>query len=225
MTEPKELVASAIAKDQADLEEALSELGKLPVFDASSIGSSAHALKNYLTVPGGTTELILMRLADHADAQVHVWLESVQHVTHLMGRIVDQLMDGNATAETPFRMEKFDLPTLVQRACSYYQRVADRKTISVIVRSAADVPHVWADRAPVAAILDNLLSNGVKYSLPGKQIWVQVHAADGWAVVSVQDEGPGLSLEDQTRLFQPGIRLTPRPTGDGLRVGGHQRTG
>jgi signal transduction histidine kinase len=91
--------------------------------------------------------------------------------------------------------------------------VADRKTIRVIVGPPVDVPPVSTDRVAVAAVLDNLLSNAIKYSQPGKQIGVQVRGEMGWAVCEVRDEGPGLSQEDQARLFQRGVRLTPKPTG------------
>ena len=76
-----------------------------------------------------------------------------------------------------------------------------------------DVPLVRADRVAVAAVLDNLLSIAVKYSPHGKRIWVQVRAEKTSAVCSVQDEGPGLSQEEQARLFQRGVRLSPVPTG------------
>jgi len=214
LADQKEFVASAIAKAQADLEEALSQLAKLPAFDASSVGYAAHGLNNYLTVMGGTIELILARLAGHPDAQVQVWLEGVLHATNLMARIVDRMVNSAAApADTPLRLEHFDLPTMVRRACSYYQRVAQRKTIRLIADSTADVPPVWADRVHVAAVLDNLLSNAVKYSPLRTQIVVHVQAEEGWAVCRVQDAGPGLSQADQAKLFQRGVRLTPRPTG------------
>jgi len=92
--------------------------------------------------------------------------------------------------------------------------LAAHKTINVNISSSADVPTVWTDRVAVAAVLDNLLSNAVKYSLPGRQVWLHVRGENGWAVCSVRDEGPGLSEEDQARLFQRGARLTPRPTGN-----------
>lgn len=214
MLEAKEHVASAIARAQAELEDALSKLEKMPTFDASSVAFAAHALNNYLTVSGGAIELIMMRLADHPDPQVRIWLEGLQQATNLMSRTVGQLMFMPETPETKFRFEKVDLSTLVQRACNYYQRVADRKTIRVNAGSVADDQPVWTDRVAVAAVLDNLLSNAVKYSQPNKQIWVQVQAENGWAVCRVQDEGPGLNQQDQTKLFQRGMRLTPRPTGD-----------
>jgi len=214
LADQKERVASAIAKAQMDLEEALSQLAKLPVFDASSVSYAAHGLNNYLTVMGGTIELILARLADHPDAQVQEWLEGALHATNLMARIVDRLVNSTAApTDPPLRLEKFDLPTMVQRACSYYQRVAQRKTIRLIAGSSVDVPLVWADRVHVAAVLDNLLSNAVKYSPPRKQILVHVRREQSSVVCSVQDEGPGLSQADQAQLFKRGVRLTPRPTG------------
>jgi signal transduction histidine kinase len=213
LSEPKDFVASAIAKAQADLDEALSELARMPAFDTGSLAFAAHALNNYLTVTGGALELIQLRLADHPDPDLQVWLEGSQHATHLMARIVSQMMNTGASPEAGFRFEAIDLPELVQRACSYYQRVADRKRIRVIAVSTDDVPPVWADRVPVAAVLDNLLSNAVKCSPPDTQISADVRGEAGWAVCGVQDQGPGLSQEDLAKLFQRGVRLTPRPTG------------
>lgn len=72
MTEAKEHVASAIARAQAELEETLSELEKMPAFAGNSVASAAHAINNYLSVSGGAIELIKMRLADYPDSQVRV---------------------------------------------------------------------------------------------------------------------------------------------------------
>jgi signal transduction histidine kinase len=72
---------------------------------------------------------------------------------------------------------------------------------------------VWTDRVAVAAVLDNLLSNAVKYSPRGKDIRVRVEGEPASAVCSVADDGPGLSPEDQARLFEPGVRLASVPSG------------
>jgi two-component system, sensor histidine kinase and response regulator len=213
VAEPKELVAAAIAEAQANLEEALSGLEKMPAFDAGAVAFAAHALNNYLTVTGATVELILLRLAGHADADLRTWLEGIQHANYLMARIVVQLRDSAVTTEPSLRLEKFELPKMVFRACNYYQRVAERKSIRLAGGSPIDVPPVWGDLVLVAAVLDNLLSNAVKYSPPNTQIGVLLREERGWVVCSVQDEGPGLSPEDQAKLFRRGVRLTPKPTG------------
>jgi signal transduction histidine kinase len=219
VAEAKERVAAAIARAQVDLQEALSELEKLPAFDPGSVAFAAHALNNYLTVTDGAVELIMLHLADHPDPQIRVWLESVQHATQLMGRTVAQLMSASVNSETRLRFDRVDLSLLAQRAGNYYRRVAQRKSIRVVHVAAADVPPVWTDRVAVAAVLDNLLSNAVKFSSPGKQVSIEVHGEKGWAVCGVRDEGPGLSQEDQAKLFQKGVRLTPRPTGGEVSTG------
>ena len=97
--------------------------------------------------------------------------------------------------------------------CVEVQRIADRKTIRIVVEPAAGFPPVRTDRVVAAAVLDNLVSNAIKYSQSGKQIHVRVRGDAGWGVCEVRDEGPGLSPADQERLFQRGVRLTPTPTG------------
>ena len=212
MAEPKELVMTAIANAQAELEGAMSELRKIPSFDACSVTFAAHALNNYLTVTSGTIELVLLRLTERDDPQLRIWLECAEHALNLMARVVSQMTNSTAVGPGALRRESFDLPTLVQRACSYYQAAADKKSIRLVVGAGIDVPPAWGDRVLVAAVLDNLLSNAIKYSPPGKQVLVEVRSDKDGVVCSVKDEGPGLSRDDQAKLFQRGARLTPKPT-------------
>jgi signal transduction histidine kinase len=213
MPEPKEKIVSALVRARADLNEALYELEKLPAISQSSVSFAAHALNNFLTVTGGTIDLLLLSLADHPDPQVRTWLEALEQATNLMAHTVSQLMYASTSQDARLRFEKVDLPVMVHRFCLYYQRMADQKDIRCLSESTVDVPPVWTDRVAAAAVLDNLLSNAVKYSPPGKRIRVHVSAAQDEVVCEVRDEGPGLTPEDQAKLFQRGVRLTPKPTG------------
>jgi signal transduction histidine kinase len=209
----KEEIITSLQAAQAELEKALGNLAQLPAFDASRVQFAAHTLSNYLTVIAGGIELLQMHLNDHPDEQTHRWLGSLRHATTLMTHTVLELMNAPAAEREQFLWEKVDLPTLVQRACDHYRRVADRKQIAISVEADVSSPFVWADRVAVAAVLDNLLSNAVKFSSPQQRIWVRVTAEPAHLVCTVQDEGPGLSVEEQTRLFQRGVRLSPVPTG------------
>ena len=62
-------------------------------------------------------------------------------------------------------------------------------------------------------IVRNLVSNAVKYSPRGKNIWVKVYRVENHVRAEIRDEGPGISVEDQKRLFGKFARLTARPTG------------
>jgi signal transduction histidine kinase len=213
MPEPKEQIVSSIVRARAELEQALHELEKLPALSQSSVFFAAHALNNFLTVTGGTVELLSSSLANHPDRQVHIWLEAMQQATTLMTSLVGQLMNASTDRTAKLRFEKVDLPVMVNRFCTFYERIADRKQIRCLYEPAVDIPSVWTDRVAIAAVLDNLFSNAVKYSPAGTHIRVQVSAERDGVVCSVHDEGPGLSEEDQAKLFLPGAQLTPKPTG------------
>jgi signal transduction histidine kinase len=122
-------------------------------------------------------------------------------------------MNTTARSDKILVSQEVDLVTLTQRARDYYQRIADRKEIKILAESTAPSAPVWTDSVAVGAVLDNLLSNAIKYSPPGKHVWIRVGVEPTAVVCSVQDEGPGLSPEDQAKLFQKGVRLSAVPTG------------
>jgi signal transduction histidine kinase len=213
MLSSKAHVESAIVDAKARLEQALEHLAQLPAFDPRSAGVAAHALNNYLTVTAATLEFLRQSLQDHPDRQISRYLQNLEHVTGLMEHTVAQLM-GISTAGPPTVLyQQVDLPRLVERACRYYQRLADPKQIRVTWETAITPRELWTDPVALAAILDNLLSNALKYSPPGKRVWIQVERLPDRVVCRVCDEGPGLSQEDLIRLFQPGVRLSAVPTG------------
>ena len=72
---------------------------------------------------------------------------------------------------------------------------------------------VQADPAALSQVLGNLLSNAVKFSPPGKEISIGVRSEESYVECYVQDQGPGFTEEDKTRMFQRYGRLSARPTG------------
>jgi two-component system sensor histidine kinase/response regulator len=210
---PKDRIITSLQTAQDELEKALADLAQLPAFDASRVRFAAHTLNNYLTVTAATVDLLELHLKNCADEKVGIWLHGLRHATTLMTHLALQLMNAPAATGEQFVQERVDLPTLAQRACEYYRRVAEPKQITISFEPDAPAPYVWADRVAVAAVLDNLLSNAVKFSAPQKRVWVRVTAEPAHLVCTVQDEGPGLSVEEQSRLFQRGVRLNNAPTG------------
>ena len=219
MADEKERIASALVKARADLDDALFEIEKLPAVSQSAVNFAAHTLGNFLSVTSGTAELLQLELADHPDPQVHKWIDALVRTTELMTHTVSQLMNTAAGSEAQLRFEKLDLRKLVRQSCSGYQRAADRKQIQIIIGAASsvDIPQVWTDPVALASVLDNLLSNAVKYSSPGKRIWLSISA--DWRRGRRSAMKAGSSPEDQTKLFQRGAKLTPRPTAGEVSTG------
>lgn len=88
---------------------------------------------------------------------------------------------------------------------------------------------IWeTPKSPIAALVDpsilvqvleNLVSNALKYSPPGKHTTVRLEPNNGRVVIAVRDEGPGLTAEDQAKLFGKFARLSAKPTGGESSVG------
>lgn len=169
-------------------------------------------MRNFLVVVNGSAEFLRESLVDHPNPDVKVWLENLAHAGELMDRTVNQLMGVSVGLEAALRFEKVHLGVAVGRVCSFYQRRADRKAIALVYGTEGDAT-VWTDRVAAAAVLDNLLSNAVKYSPRGASVEVSVTASAGHVTCSVRDHGPELDAADIERLFQPGARLDPVPTG------------
>ena len=213
VTDTKARVAASIERARADLDRALADLSLIPASNPASIGLGVHALNNYLNVTEVTVELLQLSLRGHPDPEVHTWLEGLRHMTNVMHHTLGRLLHASAPGDFPLKLEVVDLSTLMERGCDYYRRIAQRKQVGISLQSVGNVVPVWADRVAVAVVADNLLSNAVKFSGPGQEVQVQIMSEPGSVVCSVRDHGPGLSLEDQQKLFQKGVPLSVVPTG------------
>jgi signal transduction histidine kinase len=216
---PKESAIASIELAKVELDEALEDLYGLPTLDPNTIRYAAHAIKNYLTITSVVVDLLSRELADHPNPDVGIWLESLCHTTKLMKQTARLLTNASVAIKLDLKWEKVDLPTLVQRVCNYYNIQAQEKRIQVVLESSVKSPHVWTDRVATAVVLDNLLSNALKFSEPDKAVRVLITEEPSHLVCSVQDKGPGLSKDEQEKLFQKGVRLSPVPTGGELSIG------
>lgn len=216
MLEHRDRVAASIASAQTNLEQAMMELAAMSSLSYGAVAFAAHALNNYLSVVAGVTDLMEIALTDYPDPRIHTWLDGIQRSTRMMTQIVSALMkDALISGKPEVTLEKIDLCTIVRNICNYYQAAASRKDIR-IAWQPPPLPacYVSTDSPAVAAVMDNLLSNAIKYSPQGTEVSVSVRAETSSYVCSVRDQGPGLSPEDQLRLFQRGVRLSAVPTGE-----------
>ena len=92
------------------------------------------------------------------------------------------------------------------------QILADKKNI-VLHADLEEVPEFYFDANRMGQVVDNLLSNAVKYSPPDKEIFIKLVSNEETMTLSVKDEGPGISLDEQGQLFQHFKKLSARPTG------------
>src|SRR5262249_46664261 len=110
------------------------------------------------------------------------------------------------------QMQPLDLSQLARTAIEDLQPCAECKHITIDFKDASVPARVNGDRDALLQVLENLLSNAIKFSLAGKKVSVQIFVTDDAARVEVRDEGPGISADDQPKLFGKYVTLSARPT-------------
>jgi two-component system sensor histidine kinase/response regulator len=140
--------------------------------------------------------------------------ENICHSTGQLLAFVKEFLANTATDHgITVRREPFNLSDVVSRAVQDYREAARRKNLDLDLILPEEPAGVIADKLAVSQVLDNLISNAVKFSLPCKRITVTVQPAAHGFECLIQDQGPGFTSEDRTRMFRRYGRLSARPTG------------
>lgn len=105
-----------------------------------------------------------------------------------------------------------DLEPFVSSFIKNYKSVAQRKKIDLIFKTHGNT-RVVADQLYLNRILDNLISNAIKFSPPERKVTISVGNKHENVLLTVQDEGPGISEEDQEKLYRKFQKLSATPTG------------
>ena len=98
-------------------------------------------------------------------------------------------------------LDRINMPVMLDRACKYFRRRAGTEGVQLTSVAIGQVPLAWGDRVAVAVVADNLLSNAVRASSPHGTVRIQIMSEPGHVVCSIKDTGPGLSADEQERLF------------------------
>jgi len=119
------------------------------------------------------------------------------------------------------RIEKTSIPQLLEGLTAFFSPLTEQKMIKVRLQVTDTIPLVQTDTGKVQQILYNILSNAVKFTPQEGRILIRAEMPDDVTVrISITDTGPGISQEDQVRIFdkfrQLDGSLTRKEPGTGL---------
>ncbi len=178
------------------------------------LGIVAHDLKNPLSGIRGAAELIQEGFDDFSKEEIIEYARLTVNESERMFQLITNLLDVSAieAGKINLQLEHLNLLSIVQKLVKTYTTRANGKNITLHLNSLEPQYQVLADRNTIEQVLDNLISNAIKYSPPGKSVYIRLISLAQTVRCEVQDEGPGLSKQDQKKLFGKFTRLTPQPT-------------
>lgn len=196
------------------LERTASQLRELNNEKNEFLGIAAHDLKNPICSFIGVAEY-MMGKPGLERAELKELAGDILTESRRLLQLVQNLLDVNAIerGQLKFQPVACDLAEIAGTVVNNFRARAEAKQQALAYDPGATPARVFADRSVTVQILDNLVSNALKFSPAGKTIRVRVSPAKEGILCEVQDEGPGLSVEDQQRLFGKFARLSAQPTG------------
>ena len=232
--------SAEIEMTNATLQEQNEELAALSTEKTELMGIVAHDLKNPIGAVRGLAELI--ESGGISGDDINDVVKQIVVTSDRMLALVTNVLDSNRLemGGMQFSIVEFDILPLVEATYWQYTPAANAKQITIHYLPEIPSAIALADEQALMQVLDNLFSNAVKYSPPGKNIIVRVKyesenmkhegekneqrrtAAQGveplpftpsFVRIEVQDEGEGISEEDMKRLFGKFARLSAQPTG------------
>jgi signal transduction histidine kinase len=162
-----------------------------------------HELRIPMTSIRGYADLLLGEMAGPLADMQREFLKTIRRNLDRMAVLVSDLGDINRieSGRMTFELGAFDLNQLVEEVARDLGEAIEGRCQTLTLALAPLLPATYADRTRVAQILTNLLDNAHKYTPEGGAITIWTQQTGRLAEVAVNDNGIGMSPEDQARLF------------------------
>jgi two-component system, sensor histidine kinase and response regulator len=195
----------------------IAELERAEILRTQFTRIASHDLKNPLHNLSIATALLKDDMGDNE--QVHQILTMLDLTVENMHHIIEDFLDVVAIQSDvlELRPDVLALVDVMNNVAMQYEIAAEDKNIRLRIRDKSG--HVVADSARMVQIVNNLVSNAIKYSPPDSTVamWTEIHGER--LRLCVQDEGPGIPEAERYKLFTEFGKLSTRPTGNETSTG------
>ncbi|HRQ42051.1 MAG TPA: HAMP domain-containing sensor histidine kinase [Chloroflexota bacterium] len=189
-------------------------LARLSTQKDQLFGMAAHELRNPMSIIMEYSEFLLRQDADSLTSQQRQFIETIHTTSYFMLKHVESFLDLSAieSGKLNLHCQPTDLALLIQRNLELNQMLATPRKISLHFQAISSLPPLWVDQGKIEQVLNNLLSNAMKYSLPDSCIQVQAKLTGEHVQVSVENQGQSGFEAELSRLFQPFSHTLAWPT-------------
>jgi len=200
---------------QRELARKNAELARLNELKNQFLGMAAHDLRNPLAAIMTYSEFIIEDLADGASSLNQEFIEIIHGSSMFMLGMINDLLDITTieSGRLDLSLECVDLAELIERNVTLNGVLAQRKQIELAFEAVDPLPELLLDRAKIEQVLNNLISNAIKYSHTDTHVHIRLAREGTAAQISVADQGQGIPASELGKLFQYFGRTSVQSTG------------
>jgi PAS domain S-box-containing protein len=211
----RKLAEQALRESEQREREAAERLRALDEMKNTFLAAVSHELRSPLTSILGLS-LTLERAPDMGEADRGDLLRRLAQNASKLDRLLKDLLDidrlNRGIVAPQYRVT--DVGALARRTVESLDILTGREVVA-----EADSVVIAVDPAKVERIVENLLMNAARHTSADRRIWLRVVPADGGVQITVEDDGPGVSPELRSEIFEPfrqGPTASPHTPGTGI---------
>jgi signal transduction histidine kinase len=167
------------------------------------VASVSHELRTPLTSILGYVEMVLDGESGPLTDEQQNFLSTVERNSNRLLALIGDLLDVSTFDPGSLSLDRshHDLASIVSESVSSAAPVAETSRVALTFH-ASEIPEVEIDRVRLGQVIDNLLSNALKFTPPGGEVEVRLFGDGSHAVVEVADTGMGMSVSEQEHIFE-----------------------
>lgn len=216
---------SELSNMARELQKSNAELRKLHEIKNQFLGMAAHDLRNPIGAIMGYSDFLLEEAVCLTPEQTD-FLHIIKSSSSYMLALLDDLLDiaKIEAGRLDLNIVETDFLDLMKHSVKLNTVMAEKKGIRLSLKTHESIPALAIDPLKVEQVLNNLISNAVKYSSSGTEVAIHVFMVDGHVIVEVRDQGQGIPKDKLHKIFQPFNRVSSqgtageRSTGLGLAI-------
>jgi signal transduction histidine kinase len=199
---------------QRELSKKNRELDELNKLKNQFLGMAAHDLRSPLGIIMGYSDFLLEEVEEIISKDQVKMLNSIMSSSKFMLNLLNDLLDVSAieSGNLNLTLVKTDLIPVIHKNVELNNVIANKKNITVHFQQLGPIPEIVFDMGKIEQVLNNLISNAVKYSNPGTEVMVNISKIGTDVIVSVKDQGQGIPAEEIEKLFKPFEKTSVRST-------------
>jgi signal transduction histidine kinase len=196
-----------LATTQRELSKKNIELAHLNQEKNQFLGIASHDLRNPLSVIQTYSEFLLEDADKFSEEQVE-FIRKIYSSSAFMLNLVNDFLDFSKIEAGRLEVSpaKINLNQFIRRIFEQNRLLADKKQIQIKLNLFEKLPEVVWDETKIEQILNNLISNAVKFSDIGGKIEISAKAGENAILLSVEDNGAGIALEKAEKIFSPFVK-------------------
>ena len=190
------------------------ELVELNELKDRFLGIAAHDLRNPITVVRGFLSVLTRGLLGEVPEKQKEIMNRMDKACEKMLALINDLLDVSAieSGHLDFKPEPVDLARFLQESYASASIFAKGKSIEVKLDLEPNLPTVNMDPKRIDQVIDNLVSNAIKFSYPETVVAIRARRVDNEIRISVSDQGQGIPADEIPKVFVEFGRTSTRPT-------------